>query len=186
MLPESSFVVRLLQQRSIVMFVNAVLCALWILRARSVFPSLPARIPVHFGPEGVTWASPTLENWLALPHLAVSIILVMFVAGQFAASHPRVVNGLPEEWRGELPAEERAVLSRYIKAMSAQFSLILCIALFSVYLNVEFVARTAREAPDSAYTLPNANVLAMFIPMVILAIVPLMAFSSQMPRRARR
>jgi uncharacterized membrane protein len=176
---------RLLKTRAFWLGVTVVLCVAWQRWARAVFVDLPSRIPVHFGAEGVSWDTPAMATWLLLPRIAVTFFVLSVIIGQFAAAHPGIINGLPAEWRSDLPANDRAVLQRYIKLVSAQIGCILAVGLLLAHVAVWFAVRNASFSAAESYSMPTLSVLGLGLALAGMIVAPMLTASAQFPSRAR-
>lgn len=164
--------------------VSAVLCTVWFARAHVLFASLPPRIPIHFGSEGVTWAAPTLATWMILPELAVLGLIAFSVLGTVAGEFPQLINGLPPEWRGDLPPQDRDTLRRYVQRLIAQLSLVFTVVLLTAHVSFGYSAFAAVGADEASYRMPTISVIGLGVAILFGAIAPLILMDVQMPRRS--
>ena len=63
-----------------------------------VWPTLPERLPTHFGLDGAVdgWSDRSLWAWFALPLIAAAVTALLYGIGRLAPRHPELLN-VPEK-----------------------------------------------------------------------------------------
>ncbi|HXE56812.1 MAG TPA: DUF1648 domain-containing protein [Gemmatimonadales bacterium] len=113
-----------------VRLLNLLLLAGLLAWSIAVWPSLPARLPIHVDLDGTVdrWAERSIVAWFALPVLAAGVSLLLMGVRRLARRRPMIAN-LPD--RDRLlrlpPAAQQAVLAevgRLLDLVAVQTSLV--------------------------------------------------------------
>jgi uncharacterized membrane protein len=119
---------------------DLVLLLVYFGAAAALWPTLPDRIPIHFGLSGepTRWVDATVAAWFGLPMVAAGLTLFVWWLGRLAVRYPTLWN-LPDKERFlRLPPERRAAITDSLEAYVAQVAMLL-IVLFAE-LQVEMYA----------------------------------------------
>ena len=133
---------------------NLLLLALFFLVSAAVYPSLPARIPLHFALDGRPdwWVARSWLAWFALPLLGVGCVLLVEGAGWASQRQPQLWN-VPEQRRFlELTPEARAPLVARLRGFLTRIQAALLLLLMVLQAAIYQVA-SGRLSRLPAYVL---------------------------------
>lgn len=90
-----------------------------------VWPSLPERIPVHFGPDGQPdrWSDTTLVSWFLMPAIALATWAFIAAARAWVVRRPERMNLPSGGTLADYPAELRPAVVEHMKAFLSLVSL---------------------------------------------------------------
>ena len=143
--------------------------AMWIV-AGSLYPKLPAKIPLHFNLSGVpdSYGPPNFTNWFLLPVIAT--LLAVFLLGisalipfllRFA---PEIVNIPRKQELLALPADAQRRAIQPLTMMMAMISFLITLLFIQILCATERIANGAWE------TLPSWPLLVL-IPSILAIVV---------------
>ena len=140
----------------IVAYITSALCitAVWIVSI-SLYPKLPARIPLHFDLSGVpdSFGPPSFANWFLLPVIAT--LLTLFLMGISALipwllrRAPGIVNIPRKEELLALPADAQGRAIEPLTWMMTIISIVLTLLFIQILHATERIANTAWETLPS-------------------------------------
>ncbi len=160
---------------------NAALSLLLVGGSLWVFPTLPARVPRHFGLGGTADAywDATLLHWMALPVIAIVVVGVVYGAAWWVGTRPSAVSMPNQQQYDALRPADQRVIARHVQTVlygTATAMLVLfAVAQWSTY----------RVATSATNTLPGVGwALPLGIPVVLTIATGVLAW--WLPRRMRR
>jgi hypothetical protein len=142
------------------------LLAIYLAGALLLWPSLPARIPMHFDMNGhvTDWADTTIFTWFGLPFLAVATTLLLYGSGRLAARTPSLWN-LPEKKRFlALTPEERAPIEQSMYRLLAWTAVAVTFTFIGVHTEIY---RTALGGTPGRWW---ESILLILLPVILLLV----------------
>ncbi len=160
---------------------NAVLSLLLVGGSLWVLPTLPARVPRHFGLGGTADAywDATLLHWMALPAIAIVVVGGLYGAAWWVGTRPAAVS-MPDQQRYDAlrPADQRLIAGHVQTFLYGT-------ATATLVLFVVAQGSTYHVATSATNTLPRVGwVLTLGIPVVLTIATGALAW--WLPRRVRR
>lgn len=88
---------------------NAVLLIALFAFSFAVYPDLPERIPLHFGPDGQAdrWGDRTLVSWLLLPLIGAGTVALLYGVMAWCRRRPDLLNVPDKKTLLSLPREQQ-------------------------------------------------------------------------------
>lgn len=107
------------------------------------FPTLPERIPTHFGFDGRpdAWTPTTLASWFALPAVALAMAAVLHALPALLSRHPGWVHLLDGRDVGAVPPRHRPLVQARIRDLMDWVALAVTLCLSLLQGAVHLAAR---------------------------------------------
>ncbi|HEX2209054.1 MAG TPA: DUF1648 domain-containing protein [Longimicrobium sp.] len=148
--------------------INLLLLGALFAGSLAVYPTLPDRIPRHFGVTGEpdAWMRRSLLAWLLLPIIATATAGLQMAIGRAAASNPTLWN-VPDKPRflALTPAERQPIvqrLERFMALVGVMTTALLCLVQAAVWSAATGGARTVPP-----WALPAA--VGVFVLLILVA-----------------
>lgn len=122
-----------------VYLVQVLLLVTWFSVAALVRPSLPERIPIHFGLDGTAdaWAQTGFVSWFGLPTVALATALLLWGMVRLARRASPELWNVPEKERFlRLTPEQRAPILARLERMSAICGLVTSAMFLAIHVAV--------------------------------------------------
>jgi uncharacterized membrane protein len=118
---------------------NLLLLGAFFAGSAMVYPTLPERIPMHFGLSGRPdrWEARSFLSWFALPLIAAAVAGFLELASRYSVRHPQLWN-VPDKRRFlELDPEARAPIIAHLQDFMAMVGMmstaLMMLVQFSIY-----------------------------------------------------
>ena len=146
-----------------------------------MFPRLPAQVPRHFGLSGTADAywDATLLHWMALPAIAIIVVVGIYGAAWWVGARPSAVN-MPNQQRYDAlsPANQRAI-ARHVQAFLYGTATAMLVLFSAAQWSTYQVAMSATNTLSG-----GGRALTLGIPVVLTIATGILAW--WLPRRVRR
>ncbi len=150
---------------------NAVLLLGLFVWSTAVWPSLPAEIPAHFGPDGqpTRWEERSLWRWFTMPIVALLLTTMNYGFAGAVRRWPRMVN-LPDKERFlRLPEREREPVLALLRQMMYGIS----VPLLLVFGLIQYGTwRAALGEPSVGYMVASIVIAVLVTPLIAIAWLP--------------
>lgn len=149
-----------------------------------VYPTIPERIPIHFGLDGLPdrWRDRSLAGWLLLPLIGVGLAAMMDGIAQWTLRHPekKTINLPQADDLMALPVERRLPVLRRAVSMTNGMGIVM-LAAFAVLQVGSYAA--ARGEPSQGWTLAGLAIC-LAVPLAVL-VWGMTSISAEITRQKR-
>lgn len=147
-------------------FANLALIAVYFIVCAIVWPSLPERIPLHFGASGRAdaWTGTSLPAWFGLPLLSFGIAGMMHVLAIFAVRYPSLWNVPEKATFLALPPDVRAPIEDRLVGILAKTSLLTTLLFAAIQVGIYETAMGRVDGlPWFSQVIAGGTVVAMLL-----------------------
>lgn len=134
-----------------------------------VYPDLPARIPLHFGPDGQPdrWGDTTFLSWMLLPLIGAATALLMYACTWFVRTRPKYINMPDKKKFMQLPTH----LQQWVAGGVIGMVNIITLAVLAMFCAIQYGAWESAHSGNGSSVMPAALVLGLVgMPFLTIAI----------------